>query len=179
MFVVLIVCLVISIHPLSLFLLMCEILFLFVSLYCCVKGRLDNSPAYLNEGLIDLLVSVHQDVPFSMNIGFYSVLGNKRTAAFFARLLALLKEDPTLKDQRLFINLCRHPKVNLSSIIKDTQTHPRYVYQFNLNKKLAQIWIFFFALFSVTCKPPTLDGGRLVGWGRVWSDPSPFRSRSH
>jgi hypothetical protein len=49
----------------------------------------------------DLLVSTHQDVPFSMNIGFFSVQGNRKTAAFFARLLAKLTADPSLKDQRV------------------------------------------------------------------------------
>jgi len=45
-----------------------------------------------------------------MNIGFFSVLGNAKTFSFFGRLLDRLRADPTLKDQRLFINLCRHPE---------------------------------------------------------------------
>jgi len=49
----------------------------------------------------DLLVSTHQDVPFSLNIGFFSVQGNPKTASFFARLLSKLAADPSLKDQRV------------------------------------------------------------------------------
>jgi len=51
--------------------------------------------------IADLLVSTHQDVPFSMNIGFFSVQGNPKTATFFARLLSKLAADPSLKDQRV------------------------------------------------------------------------------
>ena len=89
------------------------------------RGRIDQQPLSISAEfpfesaqaaesaapvVVDLLVSVHQDVPFAMNIGFFSVLGNDRTAFLFARLLAILKDDPSLKDQRVFINLCRHPE---------------------------------------------------------------------
>lgn len=80
-----------------------------------LKGRLNGTPQHiLSDGTdthtIDILASTHQDVPHAMNIGWFSVVGSPKTHAFFARLLELLLADDLLKDQRAFINLCRHPE---------------------------------------------------------------------
>ena len=45
-----------------------------------------------------------------MNIGWFSALGNAKSEFLFRRVLEQLKQDSSLKDQRVLINLCRHPQ---------------------------------------------------------------------